>query len=86
MSTLADNKLEPFLRELADSIRDNNLIPEQLQHIGEFYMSWKIRNDDTTNGNYEDLEIVRFLTLGLYIYRFILNDEQHDEKISLNNI
>lgn len=73
----ADEQLAPFLRQLADSIDSNKLTPEQMQQVGEFYMSYKVRNEDkdTDPEELEAMDFIRFLTLGMYIYRFILNED-----------
>ncbi len=91
MSTLennADEQLAPFLRQLADSIENNELSSEQIQQIGEFFMSYKIRNQSEENNSEinNPSEFIKFLTLGMYIYRFVLNsDGEIPEKISENN-
>ena len=91
MSTLennADEQLAPFLRQLADSIENNQLSSDQIQQIGEFFMSYKIRNQSEENNSEinNPSEFIKFLTLGMYIYRFVLNsDGEIPEKISENN-
>jgi len=80
MTSLAnesDEQLAPFLRQLADSIESSQLTPEQMQQVGEFYMSYKIRNEvtDTSTEEMDVMDFIRFLTLGLYIYKFILNED-----------
>jgi hypothetical protein len=87
MSTLennADEQLAPFLRQLADSIEHNQLSSDQIQQIGEFFMSYKIRNQSEENNSEinNPSEFIKFLTLGMYIYRFVLNsDGEIPEKI-----
>ena len=91
MSTLennADEQLAPFLRQLADYIENNQLSSDQIQQIGEFFMSYKIRNQSEENNSEinNPSEFIKFLTLGMYIYRFVLNsDGEIPEKISENN-
>lgn len=80
MSTLennADEQLAPFLRQLADSIENNQLSSDQIQQIGEFFMSYKIRNQSEENNSEinDQSEFIKFLTLGMYIYRFVLNSD-----------
>lgn len=75
----ADEQLAPFLRNLADSIDSSSLTSTQIQHISEFYMSYKVCNENNNNGDLEDpKDLMRFFTLGLYIYKFILNDNSQD--------
>ena len=74
----ADEQLAPFLRHLATSVDNNELSSEQLQQIGEFFMSYKIRNQSEENSDSEitnPSEFIKFLTLGMYMYRFVLNNE-----------
>ena len=80
MSTLennADEQLAPFLRQLADSVDNNKLSSDQIQQIGEFFMSYKIRNQsEESNSEINDpSEFIKFLTLGMYVYRFVLNSD-----------
>ena len=35
--------LVPFLRNLADDIESNTIVPEQLRSIGDFFMSYKFQ-------------------------------------------
>ena len=52
-----NERLIPFLRNLADSIENGHIMPKELQRIGEFFMSYQfqkqadIDNDDTDNNN-----------------------------------
>ena len=95
MSTLANNadeQLAPFLRQLADSIDNNELSSEQIQQIGEFFMSYKITNQSNENNSEinHPSEFIKFLTLGMYIYRFVLNSdseipEKNDENSENND-
>lgn len=91
MSTLANNadeQLAPFLRQLADSIDNNELSSEQIQQIGEFFMSYKITNQSNENNSEinDPSEFIKFLTLGMYIYRFVLNsDSEIPEKNNENS-
>jgi len=80
MSTLennSDEQLAQFLRQLADSIDNNELSSEQIQQIGEFFMSYKISNQSEENNSEinDPSDFIKFLTLGMYIYRFVLNSD-----------
>lgn len=76
----SDSQLAPFLRELADSIESRELPKDQLKFIGEFFVSYKFheqRNGWKKEQEEEDLDemdVVKFLTLGWYIYKFILEE------------
>lgn len=88
MSSLINNtdkQLAPFLRKLADSIDNNELSSDQVQQIGEFFMSYKISNQSEENNSEinDPFEFIKFLTLGMYIYKFVLNND--DESSEKNN-
>jgi hypothetical protein len=77
-----DSHIITFLRKLADSMESTKLPPDQLKCIGDFYMSYKFheqRNGNTKNEDeddeIEDMDIVKFLTLGWYVYKVILSDK-----------
>lgn len=57
-----------FLRELADSIENNNVSDENLKYIGEFCMSYMFYNRKIKQNNYD-----KFTVLGWYMYTFLLN-------------
>ena len=78
-----DDRLISFLRSLANSIERKQLEPEQLGHIGEFFMAYKFqeqaevdRNDDGDNedGEISHDEFLKFLFFGYYVYKVILRD------------
>ena len=77
----SDDKLIPFLRNLADSIEKRELLPQQLQIIGEFFMKYQfqqqaIRDNDTSinppSSEFHREDFIKFLILGWYIYSCIL--------------
>ena len=78
-----DIKLVTFLRELADSVESNTIQSDQLKSIGEFYMSYKFNEQKNGNGDndIEDIDTIKFLTLGWFIYTQILNKNQSDINI-----
>lgn len=88
MPTLAENdrQLIPFLRNLADSIESETLLPDQLRHIGEFYMSYmfsqKTQEPETDD---DDFDIVKFITMGWYVYKMI-QDEKTDRVNDVNDV
>lgn len=75
-----DESLIPFLRNLADSIEKRQLLPQQLESIGEFFMKYKfqeqaIKDNDTSSPpspEFSHEELYKFLILGWYIYCCIL--------------
>ena len=77
-----DDRLPVFLRNLADSIDNKTILPQQMQKIGEFYMSYlfqeqaiKDNNEDSSGqlSEYTHEDIVKFVILGWYIYVCFLN-------------
>lgn len=78
-----NNELVNFLRKLAESIELNELSQEQMQHIGEFFMSYKYEEIDAKESQSEEFEqsdVIRFLTLGWYIYQIILKEKTEKEE------
>ena len=76
-----NEKLIPFLRNLADSIEHRQLLPRQLQSIGEFFMSYQFQeqavrdlDDSTPQRNYSHRDLLKFLTLGWFVYCCILEN------------
>ena len=72
-----DKQLAPFLREIADSIENDNILPYKLQKVGEFYMAWKLMEESENtyeNSNVEDMDLVKFVVLGWFIYKHIINN------------
>lgn len=82
----SDAKLIPFLRNLADSIEQQELLPIQLKSIGEFFMSYQfqeqaIKDNDNSNSNnssrhFSQEELIKFIVLGWYIYCYILDNDK----------
>lgn len=73
-------KLVSFLRKLADNLESNQLLPEQLKKVGEFFMSYQFQNEviEDRNKEVDDFDaddIKKFLTLGWYVYTQILEEK-----------
>jgi|688.fasta_scaffold1617646_1 hypothetical protein len=82
MSFISKSNLQlvSFLRTLADSIEKEELLPEQVQKIGEFYMSYEKEIYDSGDNSTEDsMDVVKFLTLGWYMYTHLLKNENTNE-------
>ncbi len=79
-----DEKLIPFLRDLADSIEKRQLLPRQMQSVGEFFMSYQfqqqaIKDNDTSSPSppeFQRDDLLKFLMLGWYCYCVILTDDR----------
>lgn len=68
--------LSPFLRKLADDIDKKKLSPEEMQRIGEFYISWVFYlNLDEQEEEISDKDFTKFLTMGWYVYKQLLKSD-----------
>ena len=80
-----DAQLVPFLRELADSIESKQLPQEYLKRIGEFYMNYKLQEElanndkDNPDKELEDMDIIKFITLGWWIYKHLNNEDDNED-------
>ena len=72
--------LIPFLGNLVDSIKDEKLSADELERIGRFYMSYSFESeldkDSDMSKDFSKDELLKFLSLGYYIYVHILNKEE----------
>ena len=83
MSLETNERLIPFLRNLADSIESGTILPKELQRIGEFFMSYQFQkqadideNEESTETDmFTQKEIVKFLSLGWYVYQILLKNQ-----------
>jgi hypothetical protein len=81
--TTANEKLKQFLRSLADSIESNEIREVQLSRIGEFFMSYQFQeqalvdnqSEDENDITYSREELIKFLSMGWYIYQLIQKDK-----------
>ena len=65
-----DNRKElvKFLRELINSIENNDIEDNKLLEISKFLIKFKFYE----NGKYEEDEMVKYMSLGWYIYTYLL--------------
>ena len=79
-----DISLITFLRKLANSIENRQLLPIQLQKVGEFFMTYQFQEqaiqDKDESGNHTSNEfskdeLLKFIVLGWYIYCCILDNK-----------
>lgn len=80
--TEEDERLIPFLRNLADSIEKRQLLPRQLLSIGEFFMSYQFQeqaikdNDNSSQPlRFNNEDLLKFITMGWFVYCVILKGE-----------
>ena len=65
-----------FLRNLADLIEKKQLNSIQTQSVGEFYMSYQFKEETLKENNtINDIDLIKFLSLGWYVYKKLLKDE-----------
>ena len=83
-------KLVPFLRNLANSIEDNTILPRQLKSVGEFFMKYSFDEEETKDeegtsvpigesGRFDSEEMFKFFVLGWYIYCVMLREGDYTE-------
>lgn len=71
MTSLSENELSIFLRNLASSIEDNSLNEEKLKLVSEFFISYQFYEASKE----DDLDFMKFMTLGWYVYQHLLKDK-----------
>lgn len=69
---LKKKKLILFLQKLIDGMENNTLNNDSIKQISEFYMSWQFKEDQ---GEYTREELIKYLSLGWYIYTNLLTGE-----------
>ena len=80
-TTEVDDRLIVFLRTLTSSLERGELCPRQLQSIGEFFMSYQFQeqaaldSSGTPPPRFSHAELVKFLSLGWYVYQVLLRQE-----------
>lgn len=66
-----------FLRNLANDIENNNIEDENLLKISQFMMNFQFQNQqDEQSDDYSNDDMVKFLSLGWYIYTQLLNQDE----------
>ena len=75
-----------FLRDLANSIEQKTIQRDQLLEVSKFFMSYKFQEQEIADdngdpeiggsGDYDQKELIKFLSLGWYIYCTLLKDKQ----------
>lgn len=63
-----------FLDEIKEKINSNELSDEKLELIFQFYIFYKFNSHEeqmTSENNYSEKDIIKFLTLGWWIYHNI---------------
>lgn len=73
-----DQELIQFLRNIANSIENDDIEPQDKQRVGEFFMEYNFKNTLTNinSSDIEDKDIIKFLVLGWYIYCVLKNKEE----------
>ena len=78
-----NHKIIDFLRNTADLIEKNEIDEQSLQIAGEYYMRHLLKTevDDNQNTTLEEKDLVKFLTVGWYIYNIILKEKKMDTSL-----
>ena len=82
----SDTQITLFLRSLSDSIESNQLGPQQLERVSDFFMSYQFQEQaikDRDNSMpkvvlFKQQDLVQFLTMGWYIYQLLLQKNTLD--------
>lgn len=74
--------IEIFLKNLSESVKNDKLSAKQLQLVGEFYLSYSFQSDieierenDKESDCVDNDELIKFLSLGWYMYTFLIKKE-----------
>lgn len=75
----SNERLIQFLKRLVTSLETQQVAPKQLRAISEFFMSYQFQSqlendaeDSEDDEEYSHENLIKFLTLGWYIYVHIL--------------
>lgn len=81
-------KLILFLKNLTNSLENNELSDDQVMKIGEFYMAYEFGNalnsDETLD--IDEKDFIKFMVLGWYIYCVILRSKKFNDMPKLIKI
>lgn len=64
-----------FLRNLANDIENNNIADDKLLSISQFMINYNFQNQEISD-DYSRDDMIKFLSLGWYIYTQLLNNEE----------
>tara|TARA_Y100000996_G_C22514843_1_gene639966 strand:+ start:249 stop:512 length:264 start_codon:yes stop_codon:yes gene_type:complete len=70
-----NTEIKDFLKEILDKLENNQLNDDQLAKIGQFRISYLYENQNENDIEYSQDELVKFLSLGWYIYTQLINNE-----------
>ena len=71
-------QLIDFLRNLANDIENNNIEDEKLLNISQFMINYHFQNEEISD-DYSRNDMIKFLSLGWYIYTQLLNNDDNDD-------
>ncbi len=66
-----DNLIE-FLKSLTKSLEKNELDDTKISRISEFFMSYNFQDQTNEEEEFQDEELVKFLSLGWYVYTHLI--------------
>lgn len=67
------NKLVSFLNNLIITLKNDNLTEKEQKLITEFYISWMFNKNYNVDINNKNLDYMKLLTMGWYIYSQFLD-------------
>jgi hypothetical protein len=72
-----NKKIIDFLRNTADLIEKNEIDDQSFQLAGEYYMRHLCKSEiDDVDAKLQEKDLVKFLTVGWYIYNIILKEKE----------
>ena len=91
-----ERRLVPFLRQLADELEHNSLLPCQTQRISEFYMAYQFQEQairdgdqsgqDSDSESINEADMLKFMSLGWYVYKMLQQGESIDSILEDNDL
>ncbi len=74
---IVDNTvLIPFFEKLLENLKNNEIGEEKKKIVGEFYMKYLFLTENTNEIDIEEDDMKKFLFLGYYIYKHIINNKK----------
>ena len=66
------DNLKEFLKSLTKSLEKNELDDTKISRISEFFMSYNFQDQTNEEEEFQDEELVKFLSLGWYVYTHLI--------------
>ena len=62
------------INDIARKIENNSLTDKEREHLYGFFLELEAKEDFENNKNYSQGDMIKFLSLGWYIYTKLLNE------------